>query len=145
LLLRLRSEGRTILVNSHILAELEPICQQVAILVKGKLAREGSVAELTADRQRWEIDCSGDEPDWAAQIDGLRCTTEGALLRMTMAGDGFDDVQIVLDKARADGRSIHRVQCIGETLEELFLRALDESEEADAASPGAASAGKDGK
>jgi hypothetical protein len=36
------------------------------------------------------------------------------------------------------------VQCIRETLEELFLRALDESEEADAASPGAASAGKDG-
>lgn len=144
LLLHLRSEGRTILVNSHILAELEPICQQVAILVKGKLACEGTIADLTAGRQRWEVDCSGDEPDWAAQIDGLRCTTEGALLRMTMPGDGLDDVQLVLDKARADGRTIHRVQCIRETLEELFLRALDESEEADAASPGAASAGKDG-
>ena len=145
LLVELRDEGRTILVNSHILSELEPICQQVAILVKGKLAREGSVAELTADRSRWEVDCSGTSPDWLDTIDDATAQPDGSLLRITLPGDAVDAVQQVLDLARRDGRTVHRVQRVGESLEDLFMRSLDESPEADAAVPGAIDAGSAGR
>lgn len=142
LLLRLKAQGRTILVNSHILAELEPICMQVAILVKGRLAREGTVEELSADRKRWEVDVSGNAPTWAGAFESATLTGESDVQTFKLAGDAGDAVQQILDRARAEGRQVLRVQRIGESLEDLFMRALDESGESDAATPGAASAGK---
>jgi ABC-2 type transport system ATP-binding protein len=46
LLRRLAGEGRTILVSSHILSEVQLMCDRVAILSRGKCVREGSVDEL---------------------------------------------------------------------------------------------------
>lgn len=44
---RLKEEGKTIFINSHLLQEVELVCDRVAILVKGELRREGLVAALT--------------------------------------------------------------------------------------------------
>src|SRR3984957_15004072 len=50
-LLQLRQRGATIFINSHLLSELETVCDRVAILVGGRVARQGSVDELTMARQ----------------------------------------------------------------------------------------------
>lgn len=47
LLLELKREGKTIFLNSHLLSEIELICDKVAILNKGKLLKIGSVQDLT--------------------------------------------------------------------------------------------------
>lgn len=47
LLLELKKDGKTIFLNSHLLSEIELICDKVAILNKGKLLRTGSVQDLT--------------------------------------------------------------------------------------------------
>jgi ABC-2 type transport system ATP-binding protein len=59
---RLRGQGRTVFVNSHALSELESICDRVAILVKGRVAKQGTLDELTVARQRYEIDVATDDP-----------------------------------------------------------------------------------
>ena len=137
LLLQLRDEGRTILVNSHILAELEPLCTQVAILVKGTLAREGRMAELTAGNQQWTLTCSGLPPAWLEEIAGLKCHNHADGVELTMAGDAAETMQQVLDRVRSEGRTVTSLRQSGETLEDLFMRSLDESAHADAAVPGA--------
>ena len=137
LLLHLQSEGHTVLVNSHILAELEPLCSQVAILVKGTVAREGSLKELTADSHRWELDCSGDTPGWIPSFPGLTAKPLTDGVRLSLPGHDEATMQRILDRVRADGQSIRRIDQLGESLEELFMRSLDESPEADAAIPGA--------
>ncbi len=43
----LKAEGKTIFLNSHLLSEVEQICDRVAILAKGELVREGDIAALT--------------------------------------------------------------------------------------------------
>ena len=43
----LKEKGHTIFLNSHLLGEIEMICDRVAILQQGKLVREGTIAELT--------------------------------------------------------------------------------------------------
>jgi ABC-2 type transport system ATP-binding protein len=48
LLKRLASEGRTVLVSSHLLAEAAQSVDDVVVIAHGKLAAEGPVAELTA-------------------------------------------------------------------------------------------------
>ncbi len=53
LILRLKAEGKTILITSHLLGQIEDICDRVAILDRGRLVVEGTVASLVgrADRQ----------------------------------------------------------------------------------------------
>jgi ABC-2 type transport system ATP-binding protein len=57
-LLRLKSEGRTVFVNSHLLSELEMICDRVAILVAGRVVQQGTLDQLTLDRQCFSIEIS---------------------------------------------------------------------------------------
>ena len=61
LLLNLRRQGKTIFVNSHLLGELEMICQRVAILVAGRVVRQGAMDDLTQTRQFYQIDLHSDE------------------------------------------------------------------------------------
>src|SRR5687767_10284148 len=55
-LARLRDQGKTVFVNSHLLSELEVICDRVAILVKGMVAKQGTLDELTVAKQRYEVE-----------------------------------------------------------------------------------------
>src|SRR5690606_35081249 len=56
ILQRLKGEGKTIFLNSHMLSELEMVCDRVAILAAGKVVRQGTLDELTAGQQRYEIE-----------------------------------------------------------------------------------------
>ncbi|HET6250630.1 MAG TPA: ATP-binding cassette domain-containing protein [Tepidisphaeraceae bacterium] len=59
---RLRDSGKTVFINSHALSELESICDRVAILVKGQVASQGTIDELTIARQRYEIEVAWTDP-----------------------------------------------------------------------------------
>ncbi len=48
LLQRLKAEGKTIFINSHLLQEIELVCDRVVILVRGEVQRAGAIQELTA-------------------------------------------------------------------------------------------------
>ena len=52
LLQELKSEGKTIFINSHLLQEVELVCDRVAILDQGTLMRVGTLAEITDQRER---------------------------------------------------------------------------------------------
>ncbi len=58
-LTRIKDEGRTVFLNSHLLSELEMLCDRVAILVQGTVASQGTIDELTLDQQRYEIEVDG--------------------------------------------------------------------------------------
>src|SRR5687767_14944865 len=51
-----RREGASVFVNSHLLGELELICDRVAILVNGVVARQGTIDELALGQERYEIE-----------------------------------------------------------------------------------------
>jgi ABC-2 type transport system ATP-binding protein len=55
LMQRLKERGHTIFLNSHLLGEVELICDRVAILQQGTLVREGTIAELTQQKGRYEM------------------------------------------------------------------------------------------
>jgi ABC-2 type transport system ATP-binding protein len=52
---RLKQQGKTIFLNSHLLSEVELICDQIAILSKGQVVREGDVSTLTAQQGIFHI------------------------------------------------------------------------------------------
>jgi ABC-2 type transport system ATP-binding protein len=54
--LRLKEEGRTVFLNSHLLSELEMVCDRVAILVRGIVSSQGTIDELTEHQQHYLIE-----------------------------------------------------------------------------------------
>lgn len=59
LIVRLRSEGVTVLLNSHLLSEVETVCDHVAIMDRGRIVRSGSMAEVTCGHLEVEVRCAG--------------------------------------------------------------------------------------
>jgi ABC-2 type transport system ATP-binding protein len=74
MLTRIKHEGRTVFLNSHLLSELEMVCDRVAILVQGKVKSQGTIDELTVKRQVYEIEVAS---LGAQGVDGLVTALEG--------------------------------------------------------------------
>lgn len=91
LILRLRDQGTTLFFSSHVLADAEALCSQVAILAGGKLAASGTMAEIHAfDARGWELVVSGVSP-------GLLQSLVGRVARITAISDGRYALEVGLD------------------------------------------------
>jgi ABC-2 type transport system ATP-binding protein len=84
ILLRLSGLGKTLIVTSHILPELARICNQVAILHRGKLQACGSLEEVTRQFQQnrmIEVELAGaDQIERAVSVIGQHCGASGSII-----------------------------------------------------------------
>lgn len=71
LILDLKRRGITVLLSSHLLAQVQEICDRVGILAKGVLVREGRVEDLLAIENRTELILENATPEMLAQISAL--------------------------------------------------------------------------
>ena len=148
-LVNLKKQGTTIFLNSHLLSELEMVCDRVAILVQGLVVTQGTIDDLTADSRRFEIVVEGVAPTWLNEIDELRSEPiEEDRTRLVLRGTDAQPVQGIIDRLRADQRTIRSLKPVRESLEDLFMRAVTNPETGKAIAPGAVvsslSRGKDG-
>ncbi len=51
----LADSGKTVFINSHILAEIELICDRIALMKAGQIIEQGTIAELTSNRGAYEV------------------------------------------------------------------------------------------
>jgi ABC-2 type transport system ATP-binding protein len=124
LLAELKEEGKAVFLNSHLLSELEMVCDRVAIMVKGLVTMQGTIDSLTKHSRRYEIEAKGTLPDWAST-----CCDEVRNNLMIVRGDNPDAVQPILDKLRTHNITIVSVKPVRENLEDLFMRAVDHTDE----------------
>lgn len=124
---RLADEGHSVFLNSHLLQEIELICDSVAILTQGTVRRTGSVKELTQVFEGAPI---------VMQVTGDEKSVQQALSKTTMpkiqqvAAEAFQvevgapdqsDVDAIIDSLRVHGVSIWSLRRKEVTLEEAFL------------------------
>ena len=138
-LVALRDRGKTIMLNSHLLSEVETVCDRVSILVQGNVAMQGTLEELTKDSRRYEIVISGPPPEWVAANAELNAkpTNNGQTTIVLRSAEPVD-AQPVIDRLRHDQRVICAVRPIRENLEDLFMRAVTDPATGAARKPGAA-------
>jgi ABC-2 type transport system ATP-binding protein len=121
------AEGRTVVLSSHLLDEVERTCDAVAIVDRGKVIRQGPIAELLAGSSfEVQVDCS--DPDRARSL--LAATTIGAQIQI--AGEGLAitlpegterDVIAEVNRVLVEGGiSVYRLQHIQASLETWFLQ-----------------------
>ncbi|WP_017299927.1 ABC transporter ATP-binding protein [Nodosilinea nodulosa] len=116
IILALKREGKTIFFNSHILSDVEIICDRVAILDQGELIAMGSLDELLGTADQYFVKGQGGR---SAEIEPWldRMTVQGDLWQGQVKGDPYDFAkQIPL----AGGRLITLKQT-RPTLEEFFI------------------------
>jgi ABC-2 type transport system ATP-binding protein len=119
----MREEGKTVFVNSHLLAEVEQVADEVAILAKGKIVASGSMAELTRRGHRYELRTEGPVP--LALRDGFaRNGWEVAGDRLVLEAESAATVQPAIDALREAKVVIREVKELRRSLEELFLEAV---------------------
>jgi ABC-2 type transport system ATP-binding protein len=107
LILQLKARGKTILLCSHLLSQVQEICDRVGILARGRLVREGRVEDLLAVRDRTEMVFEQTSPE---KLAALQEAAENLGLKVISTG---------------------RPQT---TLENLFLEAIEPGQSADAGS-----------
>jgi len=126
MLQHLKSEGKTIFINSHLLQEIELVCDRVAILVNGQLRREGLVAEITK-RQEDEVELTvvGTEAGIREAIASQQIASMLGLsenrFRIKLQGPDQSAVDQTIDRLRSGGISIEELIRRRDTLEEAFL------------------------
>ncbi|GAB5494957.1 MAG: ABC transporter ATP-binding protein [Phycisphaerales bacterium] len=133
---RLRAEGKTVLVNSHILSELEQVCSRVAILVQGQVASQGTIDELTAGRERYEIQIASEQGEVLAGFASATAEVKDSTLKLTSVEP--QSVQPYIDKIRALNGTILSIKRTKPSLEDLFMEAVVDPTTGKALAPGAA-------
>jgi len=125
LIASLRQTGKTVFMCSHILSDIEVLCDRVAILKKGKLAHIGRLNELRGHegKANVEIIVTGTDVDsLSKQLNGandfvIEETADGVRIEVPEETD-VDEVIVALRKA--DGKLVS-VQAVKQSLEELFV------------------------
>jgi ABC-2 type transport system ATP-binding protein len=102
LLEELQRRGTSVLLNSHLLSEVELVCDRVVILLRGKVVTEGSPAQLSRPR-------------------GIEIETDEGT---TMHDGTREDVPRIVADLVAAGRRVYGVRVLTSTLEDTYLEAV---------------------
>jgi ABC-2 type transport system ATP-binding protein len=125
LIASLRDDGKTVFMCSHILSDIEVLCDRVAILKRGRLSQVGHLDELRQRNDgpnRLEVMATGAEAA-ALQLANADVSATPRGLRIEIAGE--NEIENVLAALRKAGGKVVSIQPVKQSLEELFL---DDSE-----------------
>jgi len=127
LILRLRTEGKTVFMNTHILPDVEMVCDRVAIIVKGRIMHQGAIDQFLEEGKREaDLVLSGLPPEIPAQLEevfGARIRGHGERIEIRASEK---DVQGILGAAITAGAEVISVTQHRVSLESIFLNAVEE-------------------
>jgi ABC-2 type transport system ATP-binding protein len=103
LLLELKRRGQSVLLNSHLLSEIELVCDRVVIVNRGRVVTAGVPADLAKPR-------------------GVEVETAGGT--RLFEGAGRDDAPRIVAELVAAGEQVYEVRVLRSTLEDVYIEAV---------------------
>jgi ABC-2 type transport system ATP-binding protein len=123
LVLEQKHAGRTVFFSSHILSDVEMLCDRVCILRRGEVVVAGALRELLAEGKRHsEVTIAGATPSLRSALAPLAKVTRAVGDAIVMEVEGDAAVRDVVQRALAEGARLESVTPKRETLEDLFVR-----------------------
>lgn len=124
-------QGKTVFLSSHMLGEVEQVCDRVAIINKGHIVREGKVSDLLAERPRLHIDATPIDKASAVLSDHWRvAVTDGALL----ADAARADAPVIVRKLVEQDIQVFEISPQRQSLESFFLSVTQEEPDGESVS-----------
>ena len=118
IILRAREAGKTVFLSSHLLSEVEQICDRLAIVINGRIARVGTIPELLETQDRFVITAKGID---ALMFEG---STQNGYIRITVPAL---KQRAVIEQIWLAGGEVIAVNPIRQTLEDLFVELTNQN------------------
>ena len=123
-ILAVRDQGKTVLLCSHLLADVQAICDRVVILSEGKLVKFGTVPELVGPSQKFEIFADGVNDEALASAAQKKYVVAKDNGKARFEANSSEELDEILTFIRnANGRTVD-VKGHSETLEDVFVRSV---------------------
>jgi ABC-2 type transport system ATP-binding protein len=128
------AEGRTVLLSSHLLDEVEKICDEVAIVDRGQVVVQGSIADLAAGGKQTILIATSDEEQALAILSEHRgvesAAAESMGIRVTLTANSTEAQDDISRRLVLAGLAIRRFEPARVSLEQRFLEITSRLEEA---------------
>jgi ABC-2 type transport system ATP-binding protein len=113
--------GKAVLVNSHLLSEIELTCSRVAILRAGKIAAQGTIEELTRRESRWRMSASPVDEALLAAFRETGAGVERQNGHLLLSVRDIDHVNALVDRLRTRGANLVELSPLKSSLEDVFV------------------------
>ncbi|HEV2124296.1 MAG TPA: ABC transporter ATP-binding protein [Chloroflexota bacterium] len=136
----LRSRGVAVFLNSHLLSEVEMVCDHVAIIDRGRVVRQGAMQELVAGTLEAEVRLDEAPPDLLATLEerwplgthqsfwGNGAAREAGPRVLFLAVQDEADLSRIADTVVRSGAQLHALIPHHKTLEDLFVQSVETRE-----------------
>jgi len=115
------AKGRTIFLNSHLLSEIELMCDRTAILRKGKIAAAGRIEDLTRTGSTYKVKTWGAPDNLLDRLREAGAGIERANGHMVLNVRDVEHLNQLIDEMRASGGLIEEIAPVKSTLEDVFV------------------------
>ena len=122
--------GISIVMASHLLGEIERVCEHLVVIDGGQLMRSGPIRDFTATTGTLVVEVDGDVPAFASHLEGagLTLAQEGRNVLVALDGDGAYDV--IRDACDDLGFGLVRLELRRQSLEDIFREKHEETADA---------------
>lgn len=123
----LKRRGKTVMLNSHLLSEVELSCDSLAIINKGSVIRQGSLDELLTTKSTVELEVRNFGPETERRICEFATllSREGDAVTVEVGQD--EHIPALAEAVVQTGAKLMQMTYKRETLEDFFIRSIEES------------------
>ena len=121
LLLEEARGGRAVLVNSHLLSEIELTCGRVAILREGKIVAQGAISELTKRQERYKMSAAPVDESLLASFRETGAGVERQNGHIVLSVRDTEHLNALVDRLRERGGSLTELSPVRSSLEDVFV------------------------
>ena len=122
IIVRLKEEGKTVFLSSHILQDIEMVCDRVAIIVSGEIVSQGALHELVSEKIHFtEVILSGIEE---RELKGLAESFSAKGGRIMLRVLREENLEKILELVRSQKGKIHSLTPRTETLDDIFVEVV---------------------
>jgi ABC-2 type transport system ATP-binding protein len=120
-----RNGQRSVLMASHLMDDVEQVCERIVLLHKGRLVAQGRIEDLKAIDREYEVHVWGAADAMATGLTdrGLHVRREGRIMRVAQERDGIPTE--ILEVAAETGAQVRRLHMYEASLEDLFIAIME--------------------
>ena len=119
--------GKTVLLNSHLLSEIERTCDRVAVLRGGRVAAAGRIEDLTASGSRYKLVATGVDDALLAAFRETGASVQRVNGHFDLSARDLDHLNALVDRLRAAGGKLQELTPMRTSLEDVFVDLVRES------------------
>jgi ABC-2 type transport system ATP-binding protein len=121
-----KGRGVTVVISSHLLPDVQHVCEHILMISRGRIVREGSLEELTREEgRRFEVRVHDREAEVLAALESAGCTWKAQQDGTTMVTLPPDaEGRLLFEAARDQGTHLRHYRAARNTLERVFMEAV---------------------